>query len=306
MQYFHLDTIRNLSNRAEQHNRLLGNNLAEERSFIFLYTNPMQTRRPSLQHISIDLLVRGKYQPRQHFDPEKLQELANSIKTTDGLLQPIVVRPQGKYYEIIAGERRWRAAQLAGLGEVGCLVSYYTDEQALQASIIENINRADLNPIEEAKAYQRMITEFNYLHDEVAASVGKHRTVITNSLRLLKLDPRVQTLLITKELSEGHGKILASLDTSQQISLAELCVQKNWNVRKLETEVKKLQQPTTSDDSPFSDANMKRLEVALSEHIGNNVQIECENKGGGFVRIRFNNVDELEGHFQRIGFKLES
>lgn len=263
----------------------------------------MQKRKPALQQISIDLLVRGKYQPRQHFDPEKLQELADSIKSTGGLLQPIVVRPHtNQQYEIVAGERRWRAAQLAGMNDVSCLVFPYTDEQALQAAIIENISRDDLNPIEEAQAYQRLIDEFQYLHEEVAASVGKSRTAITNSLRLLKLDPKVQDLLINKKLSEGHGKILASLTPAQQISLAERCVQKGWNVRKMELEAKKLQMQHINPIGKYDDTNIKRLEVALSEHIGNRVAIECEERGGGYVRIRFNNIDELEGHFDRIGF----
>lgn len=266
----------------------------------------MQKRRPTLQHISIDLLTRGKYQPRQHFDPEKLRELADSIKSTGGLLQPIVVRPlANNTYEIVAGERRWRAAQLANLPDVSCLVFNYTDEQALQASIIENINRADLNPIEEAQAYQRLIDEFNYLHEEVAASVGKSRTAITNSLRLLKLDPRVQKLLATGEISEGHGKILAGLEPHQQIDLAERCVLKDWNVRKMETEARKLQLALSNIHGPYSDANIKYLENALSEHIGNRVQIDYEERGGGYIRIRFNNIDELEGHFDRVGFKKE-
>lgn len=272
----------------------------------------MLKRKPLLQQIAIDLLVRGKYQPRQHFDPDKLRELADSIKSTNGLLQPIIVRPlnTGQYetgkYEIVAGERRWRAAQLAGLADISCLVCQYTNEQALQASIIENISRTDLNPIEEAKAYQQLIDEFHYLHEEIAASVGKSRTAITNSLRLLKLDPRVQTLLIDEKISEGHGKILASLMPNLQFELAEKCVQKNWNVRKIEIEAKKLQQTDHPSDSLYSDANLKHLEIALSEHIGNPVQIEYENRGGGYVHIRFNNIDELEGHFERIGFKYES
>src|SRR5579872_972310 len=203
----------------------------------------MNKSRAQLLQISIDLLIRGKYQPRRHFDPTQLQELADSIKTTGGLLQPIVVRPLGNnQYEIVAGERRWRAAQLAGLSEISCLVSQYTDEQALQASIIENINRADLNPIEEAQAYQRLIDEFAYVHDEVAAAVGKQRSSITNALRLLKLDVKIQDYLITGKLSEGHGKILASLTRLQQLELAERCIQKNWSVRKIELEARKLQQ----------------------------------------------------------------
>lgn len=266
----------------------------------------MAKSKPVLQQLSLDQLVRGKYQPRRHFDPAQLQELADSIKTTGGLLQPIVVRPlkDGKY-EIIAGERRWRAAQLACLNEVSCLVSYFTDEQALQASIIENISRADLNPIEEAQAYQRLIDEFQYLHDEVAAAVGKSRTTVTNLLRLLKLDSRVQELLISGQLSEGHGKILAGVPLAQQAELAERSIQKGWSVRKLESEAKKLQsQPNTN--GPYSDPNIKHLEMALTDHIGNRVAIDCEDRGGGYVKIRFNNIDELEGHFERLGFKYEA
>jgi ParB family chromosome partitioning protein len=265
----------------------------------------MTKAKPTLKQLSVDQLVRGKYQPRQHFDTEQLQELAESIKTTGGLLQPIVVRPLSTgNYEIVAGERRWRAAQLAGLNEVSCLVSLYTDEQALQAAVIENINRTDLNPIEEANAYQRLIDEFGYLHEEVAAAVGKSRTTITNALRLLKLDPRVQQLLISKQLSEGHGKILAGVPVSHQYALAEQCIQRGWSVRKIEMEAKKLLQPIEKNN-PYSDPNIKHLEQALTNHLGNLVNIDYEDRGGGYVKIRFNNIDELEGHFQRIGFKVE-
>jgi len=264
----------------------------------------MSKLKPTLMQLSVDQLARGKYQPRKHFDEDQLKELAESIKTTGGLLQPIVARPLGKNsYEIVAGERRWRAAQLAGINEVSCLVSYYTDEQTLQASIIENISRSDLNPIEEAEAYQRLIDEFDYMHEEVAAAVGKSRTTITNSLRLLKLDPRVREFLIHGKLSEGHGKILAGIPEALQYSLAEECIQKKWSVRKTETEAKKLQ--SNSIDGKYSDPNISRLENELSDHLGNQVKIDCENRGGGFVKIRFNNVDELEGHFDRMGFKVE-
>lgn len=265
----------------------------------------MLKRRPTLHQIPIELLKRGQYQPRQHFDPQKLQELADSIKSTGGLLQPIVVRPCGQEYEIVAGERRWRAAQLAGLADVSCLVFPYTDEQALQAAIVENINRADLNPIEEAQAYQRLIDEFHYLHEEVAASVGKSRTAITNSLRLLKLDARIQQYLIMGQLSEGHGKILASLLPHHQMQLADRCIEKGWNVRKLEVEAKKIQFVSTDTNNTYSDSNIKHLESALSEHLGNRVQIQYEDRGGGYMQIRFNNIDELEGHFQRIGFESD-
>ncbi len=267
--------------------------------------NVMTKTKPILQQLSIDQLVRGNYQPRRHFDQEQLQELATSIKTTGGLLQPIVVRPlPSGAYEIIAGERRWRAAQLAGINEVSCLISHYTDEQALQATIIENINRADLNPIEEAQAYQRLITEFHYLHEEVAATVGKSRAAITNSLRLLKLDRRVQELLMLGQLSESHGKILAGIPTEHQYALAARCIEKNWSVRKIELEAKKIAAPMPTQD-PYGDPNIKRLETALSDHLGNQVNIDCEDRGGGYVKIRFNNIDELEGHFERLGFKYD-
>lgn len=266
----------------------------------------MAKLKPTLQYLSVDQLIRGKYQPRQHFDPIQLQELAESIKTTGGLLQPIVVRPlKTGQYEIIAGERRWRAAQLAQLHEISCLVSQYTDEQALQAAIIENINRADLNPIEEAHAFQRLIDEFHYLHEEVAATVGKSRATVTNALRLLKLDKRVQAFIISGQLSEGHGKILAGVSAVHQYALAEQSIQKNWSVRKIEMEAKKLSQPTDNNHL-YSDPNLKRLERALADHLGNQVNIEYEERGGGAIKLRFNNIDELEGHFQRLGFKFES
>lgn len=265
----------------------------------------MAKSKPTLQQLSTDQLVRGKYQPRRHFDQEQLQELADSIKTTGGLLQPIVVRPlKSGEFEIVAGERRWRAAQLAGLTEVSCLVSHYTDEQALQAAIIENINRTDLNPIEEALAYQRLIDEFHYLHEEVAAAVGKSRTSVTNALRLLKLDPRVQEVIIAGKLSEGHGKILAGIPVQLQYALADQSIQKGWSVRKIEQEAKKILQPAEKHNR-YSDPNLKQLETALSDHVGNQVNIDCEERGGGYVKIRFNNVDELEGHFNRLGFKAE-
>lgn len=265
----------------------------------------MLKRKPTLQHIGIDKLTRGKYQPRQEFDPVKLQELADSIKTTEGLLQPIVVRPNNQHYEIIAGERRWRAAQLAGLDEVSCLVFNYSDEQALQAAIIENINRSDLNPIEEAEAYQRMVDEFDYLHEEIAASVGKSRAAITNSLRLLKLEPKVRQYLAKGDISEGHGKILAGLLPLQQVDLANRCIEKGWNVRKLEVEVKKLH-ATPNDSGPYSDVNTKRLESQLADHLGNRVNIDYEERGGGSMKIRFNNIDELEGLFNKLRFVFES
>ena len=262
----------------------------------------MAPSKPLLKTIPIEQLVRSPYQPREQFDKEQLQELAEAIKSTGGVLQPILVRPQSTgQYEIVAGERRWRATQMAGLAEVYCLVRDYSDEEALQAAIIENVSRTNLNPIEEAKSYQRLIDEFHYLHEEVALFVGKSRVAITNLLRLLKCDVRVQQYIIENLLSEGHGKILASLELKDQCALADRAIANHWSVRKIETEAKKLQ-TLTEAPSPYSDANAKHLEAALTEHIGNRVDIAYEERGGGYLRIRFNNIDELEGHFDRFGF----
>ncbi len=261
-------------------------------------------KSPVLQQLSVDKLVRGKYQPRRHFDKAHLQELAESIRATGGLLQPVIVRRLAlDEYEIIAGERRYRAAMLAGLTEISCLVSDYTDEQALQAAIVENTSRENLNPIEEAEAYQRLIDEFQYLHEEVAAAVGKSRVAITNALRLLRLPASVRALLISGDLTEGHGKILAGVSADSQQSLALACVEKKWSVRQLEKQVKKLAR-TEEGGSPYSDPNLHRLESALGDHVGNQVRIACEERGGGQLMIRFNNIDELEGHFQKLGFRM--
>ncbi len=254
-----------------------------------------------LQQIPIDQLVRGRYQPRQHFDEGQLMELASAIKTTNGLLQPIVVRPVGSNsYEIIAGERRWRAAMLAGLDSVSCIIRDYSDQEALEAAIIENVSRADLNPIEEANAYQHLMTDFNYTHEEIAVAVGKSRATITNTLRMLKLDQRVQSLLIEGGLSEGHGKILAALPDYLQVELAERIVKQGWSVRKIEQEVKK-RLGTSEAKDVSKDINIKALENALSDHVGCQVKINYESQQGTLA-INFHNLDVLEGLFTKMGF----
>lgn len=263
----------------------------------------MEQSRPSSKYIPLHQLTRGQFQPRQHFDQEQLEELASSIKTTQGVLQPLIVRPlSSECYEIIAGERRWRAAQLAGLEEVHCLVAQYTDEQALEAAIIENINRADLNPIEEAKAYQRMIDDFGYSHEEVAATVGKSRTKITNILRLLKLDKYVQDMLIAERLSEGHGKILAGLNVQAQYELAQKCVLHDWSVRQLEKAIKQSKQHHPFPYKNPRDPNILALEQALAEYLGCPASIDF-NADKGRLWIDFHTTDILEGILNKIGFK---
>jgi ParB family chromosome partitioning protein len=253
-----------------------------------------------LREIPIEQLVPGRFQPRVHFDEEKLQELAEAIKTTKGLLQPIVVRMVNpEKFEIIAGERRWRAAMLAQFDTVSCLLRETTDLEALEAAIIENVCRTDLNPIEEAQAYQRLINDFGYIHEEIAAAVGKSRVTITNSLRMLKLDPRVQNLLMEGILSGGHGKILAGMNAALQYEVATKSVKNSWSVRKLEQEARKLLAP--KENKELKDVNIQALERALADHIGCQVNIDWENSKGK-LEIDFHNLDILEGVFKKLGF----
>lgn len=265
----------------------------------------MQKIKAELRQLPVEFLQRGKYQPRRQFTQEQLEELAQSIRE-NGLVQPIVVRLLAENcYEIVAGERRWRAAQLAQLDTVLCLINHYTDEQAAAVTTIENIQRENLNPIEEAMAYQRLLDEFHYIHDEIAAIVGKSRAKITNSLRLLKLDQRIQTLLIEGCLSEGHGKILAGLPENKQYLLAQDCVSKAWSVRQLEQVVKKLE---TADHASTNNevSNITYLARKLGDHMGCKVDIDF-NQGTrqGKLIIDFHNLDALEGILQKMKFKYE-
>lgn len=264
----------------------------------------MTTIETSFRQLPIDQLIRGRFQPREHFDESQLQELAEAIKTTNGLLQPIVVRQlEDEKFEIIAGERRWRAAMIAGLDNVSCVIRKYSDQEALEAAIIENVSRSDLNPIEEAKAYQRLMSDFGYTHEQIAATVGKSRVKITNTLRMLKLDSRVQNFLIEGALSEGHGKILASLPAHRQIELAEKTIKQGWSVRKIEQEVKRFL-TQSEEKSSSKDVNLKALERALADHIGCQVNIDCENNQGK-LEISFHNLEILEGLFRKMGFNFK-
>ncbi len=263
----------------------------------------MTKAKPQLKEIPVDRLQRGRYQPRRHFAEEELQELAQSIRSS-GLIQPIVVRPiSGENYEIIAGERRWRAAQLAGLHELSCLVSNYNDEQAAAVSTIENINRVDLNPIEEAQAYRRMILEFNYRHDEMAAIVGKSRVKITNVLRLLKCNKRVQQLLIDGKLSEGHGRALAALPSEEQERWAEHCAARGWSVRRLEREIKASH--FSPKEKERGDPDIEILANELGDYLGCHVAVEF-NEQHCRLHIDCGNIEIFEGVLERIGFYAKS
>ena len=244
-------------------------------------------------------LVKSKFQPRTHFCEEAIEELAKSIKQ-NGILQPIVVRPTAQHstYEIIAGERRWRAAQKIGLSEIDCLINSYTDKQAAAAAAIENLNRADLNPIEEAYAYQRLIEQFQISHEEVAATMGKSRTKITNSLRLLSLDRKVTEMIIDGLISESHGKIIAGVEKNKQFKIATKCIAKNLSVRQLENLTKKISvNKTTSSKS----IEITSLENKLSEYIGSPTEISYKN-GQGNIKIFFQDLDILDGILEKIKF----
>jgi ParB family chromosome partitioning protein len=259
-------------------------------------------KKVELQQLPIEALQRGRFQPRHHFDSEALAELAQSIRQMGGLLQPIVVRPlTHNRYEIIAGERRWRACQLAELSTVSCLVGEYSDEQALQAAIVENINRSDLNIIEEAKAYLRLQEEFIYTHDEIGALVGKSRAAISNLLRLLKLDSRIQQYLIEGSLSEGHGKLLAGLPLEEQYPFAHQCVENDLSVRQLERLIKsgKKENPAATRKDP----NIAQLENTLAEQVGSPVAVDYDENGRGALRIQFQNLEILQGILHRFGVK---
>lgn len=270
--------------------------MSERKVFV---ANTKSRPKAELKLLPIEQLQRGKYQPRKEFDPEALQELADSLQS-NGLLQPIIVRQLDETnYEIIAGERRWRAAQLAGWNEINCLIHTFSDAQAAEAAAIENIIRVDLNPIEEAHAYQRLIDEFGYIHDEVAIAVGKSRVKITNTLRLLKLDSHLQQLIIDGQLSEGHGKALAALSLPLQRKLAQKCLTYHWNVRKLEVEVKKLSQINDKNDAPPKDINLSYLEKVISDKIGCRTSIDF-NTHRGALKIEFTNLDILDGLLKKL------
>lgn len=262
-------------------------------------------KKSALKNIPIDQLVRGQYQPRSQFDEASLNELAESIRSA-GLIQPLVVRPiSTSQYEIIAGERRWRASAYAGLHTIPCLVRDITNEQAAAVTTIENIQREDLNPIEEAKAYQQLIQSFHYNHEEVAAIVGKSRTKITNSLRLLKLDTRVQKYLIDKSLSTGHGKVIAGLSEKYQYELAKKCVEQNWSVRRIEEEIRKISACEQSIQ-PSLDPDLARLERIVSDQIGSPTKLDYHpNKRGGWLKIRYFDYETLAGLLDKIGVDYE-
>ena len=253
-------------------------------------------RQEELHSLPVDLVQRGRYQPRRDFNPEALEELANSIRT-QGLMQPIVVRPVGgERYEIIAGERRWRAAQMAGLGEIAVIVRDVPDEAAIAMALIENIQREDLNAIEEAVALQRLQQEVGLTHEQIAEAVGKSRTTVTNIMRLLGLAPEVRDHLEAGRLEMGHGRALLTLAPEQQLMVAREVLDKDLTVRETEALVRRIQAPTRPAPAPAAEnADIRRLERELSEIVGATIAIEHKTGGKGRMVINYSNLDQLDG-----------
>ena len=262
-----------------------------------------------LKQIPVDLLQRGQFQPRIDMRQDSLEDLANSIKA-QGVVQPIVARPIGKAgetqrYEIVAGERRWRAAQMAGLGEVPAIIREVGDDDAIALALIENIQRENLNPLEEARALDRLIREFDLTHAEAAEAVGRSRAAVSNLLRLQDLSAKVKALLEAREIEMGHACALLSIENAvQQFDLARQVVRKGLSVRETERLVRRMLD-TSVDKKPArkaagANADIRRLEVEVSEKLGARVSLQHTQKGSGKLVITYNSLDELDGILKHI------
>ncbi|UOB73561.1 ParB/RepB/Spo0J family partition protein [Pseudoalteromonas sp. APM04] len=255
--------------------------------------NPLQT-------LPIEFLHSGKYQPRKDMSEEALEELAGSIRS-QGIIQPIVVRPIAhNSYEIIAGERRWRAAQIAKLDAVPCIIKDVPDEAAVAIALIENIQREDLNAMEEAVALNRLLNEFELTHQQVADAVGKSRTTVTNLLRLNNLNSDVKILLEHGDIEMGHARCLLALEGEAQSDAARTAVAKALTVRETEKLVRAILEPAPAKQEHQKDPDVKQLEQQLAENLGAKVEINYNKKGKGKLVISYTNLDELDGILNRI------
>jgi ParB family transcriptional regulator, chromosome partitioning protein len=262
-----------------------------------------------LANLPLDLLQRGKYQPRMDMRPESLSDLADSIKSK-GLVQPILVRPlagrnagESQRYEIIAGERRWRAAQMAGIAEIPAIIRDVPDEAALAMSLIENIQREGLNPLEEARALARLIEEFGLTHQAAAEAVGRSRAAVSNLLRLMELADEVKQLVEERSIEMGHARALLSLTSRrQQIEVASLVAKKALSVRETEALVRRLLAPPPKDGggAPPVDPDIRRLELELADKLGAKVAFQHTASGKGKLVVAYNSLDELEGILAHI------
>jgi len=256
-----------------------------------------------LQQLRLDRIQPGKFQPRQAMDPERLSELAASIKA-QGVIQPIVVRPiAGARFEIIAGERRWRAAQQAGLGEIPALVREVPDQAVVAMALIENIQREELTPLEEAQALHRLIAEFKYTHQQTADALGRSRAAVSNLLRLLDLPPAIKELLAQHRLEMGHARALLTLDPALALKLAKQAAEHGWSVRELEAAARRAQTAPKGKAVKATskrDANVEALERELAEKLATKVNIQHSRGGRGKLVITYHSLDELDGILERI------
>jgi len=254
-----------------------------------------------LRMLGVDQITRGMYQPRRHFDQELLQELADSI-TAQGLIQPILVRAYGGKFELIAGERRWRASQLAGITDIPAIVRDMDDQSVAAVSLIENIQRADLNPLEEAQALERLCGEFSMTHQQVAEAVGRSRVSVTNLMRLLELHDDVKTMVDRGELDMGHARALLGAPRTDQPGIAKRITQQGLTVRAVEKLVKDLREGKAAPDreAAKSDPNIDALGQKLSKLLGAPVNIRHQASGSGKLEISYTSIDELEGILTHI------
>lgn len=253
----------------------------------------------ALRILRVNQLQPGKYQPRTHMDNAALQTLADSINA-QGIMQPILVRELavGKY-EIIAGERRWRASQIAGLDEIPVLIREIEDEAALEMALIENIQRENLNPLEEALGIKRLIDEFNMTHEKAAAAVGRSRVAVSNLLRLLTLTNAVQEMLMENKLDMGHARALVGLDAAQQILLANKIAKQKLSVREVEALAKQQSSPNKKQNTTIN-YDVVRLQDTLSEKLGTKVSIAAKASGAGLLKISYSNLDQLDDIIAKI------
>ncbi len=258
-----------------------------------------------LTSVAISDIRPGRYQPRVQMNDDALQELAESIKA-QGVIQPVIVREQGlNGYELIAGERRWRASQIAGLTEIPVVIKSITDEAALAMGLIENIQRENLNPIEEAQGLKRLVDEFGLTHETVAKAVGRSRSSISNSLRLLALPEPVQDLLYARHLEMGHARALLTLPVVQQLDLAQKAVKNGWSVREVERRSQMAQQEKQVIKTKAIHPDILRLNDVLTEKLGVNAEIQTPNQKKGKIVLHFDNPEALESLLKRLGVNVE-
>jgi ParB family chromosome partitioning protein len=259
-----------------------------------------EEREHALQELPLERIERGRYQPRVHFDQAALEELSESIKA-QGVVQPVVVRPVGSSYELMAGERRWRAAQMAGLQTIPAVVRDLDDQAAAAIGLIENIQRQDLNPLEEARALERLIEEFGLTHQEVAEAVGRSRVGVSNLLRLLELNADVKQMVEEGRLEMGHARALLGVRGGQQSALAQRVARQGLSVRETEALVRAANEPKVPKAVPAElDPDIRRLQEDLSERLGAVIKIQHGKDGKGRLVIHYNTTDELDGILAHI------